>query len=175
MIDGDIALTPPADALTADPALTALWDHLEREREQLTALCAALTAEATALRSMSLDALLAAGRDKALAAEAHAHLATRRLDRLHAVAPVDTLGALAAQLDPDDRQRLDALRAELADLLGRAADQNRWNHTFAETGRALIDGTLRVMQGRVAGPSATYGQRGRIRAGERRSIVDRRA
>lgn len=174
MTDGDTALTPPDETLTADP-LAALYDHLGRERAQLVALCDALAAEAAALRTMSLDALLDAGRQKALAAEAHAHLAARRAARLRAVAPVDTLGALAAQLAPADRPRLDALRAELGDLLGRAADQNRWNHTFAETGRALIDGTLRVMQGRVAGPSATYGQRGRIRAGERRPLLDRRA
>lgn len=173
-MNGDTRLTTGDGALTA--AFDALLDALDDERCHLEALCAALEDEGRALRSLSLDALIDAGRHKARAADAQAHLAARRLDRLHAVDPaIETLGALAARLAPPDRARLDTRRDALRALLDRAAAQNRDNHVFAETGRALIDGTLRVIRGRAAGASATYGNTGRIRAGERRAVVDRRA
>jgi len=162
--------------MTGETALDALFAHLATERDHLIALGAALDDEAAALRQLELDPLLDAGRRKAAAAEAHAHIARDRLDRLRAVDPdCDTLGALSARLDPADRDRLDGVRADMAGLLEAAARQNAWNHTFAESGRALIEGTMRVMRGRAAGASAPYGKRGRIQAGERRGRVDRRA
>lgn len=162
--------------MTGENALTTLFDHLDRERTHLLALNEVLIDEAEALRRMALDDLLEAGRRKALIAEEQAHIARRRLEHLHAVDPgIETLGALAERLGDEDRTRLDVLRADLADLLERAAAQNQWNHTFAETGRALVEGTLRVIRGRAAGASATYGGNGRIRTGEPRSRVDRRA
>lgn len=162
--------------MTGENALIALFAHLDAERDHLIALGAALDDEAQALRQLALDDLLAAGRAKAAAAEAHTHIARDRLARLHAVDPdCDTLGALSVRLAPADREALDARRLELAGLLDAAAHQNAWNHTFAETGKALVEGTLRVMRGRAAGASATYGKGGRIRAGERRARVDRRA
>lgn len=162
--------------MTGEDALIALFAHLDAERDHLIALGAALEDEARALRQLALDDLIAAGRAKAAAAEAHAHIARDRLRRLHAVDPdCERLGQLAERLDGEDREALDTRRAELAGLLEAAAHQNAWNHTFAESGRALVDGTMRVMRGRAAGASATYGKGGRIRAGERRSRVDRRA
>lgn len=173
-MNGDTRLTTGDGNLT--PALDALLDALDDERRHLEALCAALEDEGRALRTLSLDELIDAGRRKARAADEQAHLAARRLARLHAVDPTaTTLGALAARLAPPDRDRLDAHRDTLRALLDRAAAQNHDNHAFAETGRALIDGTLRVLRGRAAGASATYGNTGRIRAGERRAVVDRRA
>lgn len=162
--------------MTGETALDALFAHLDVERDHLIALGDAFADEAQALRQLALDALLDAGRRKAAAAEAHTHIARDRLARLHAVdAGCDTLGALSARLEPDDRARLDGVRAELAELLQAAATQNAWNHTFAESGKALIEGTMRVMRGRAAGPSATYGKGGRIVTGERRARLDRRA
>lgn len=162
--------------MSGETAFDALIGHLVAERDHLIALGDALAAEASALRAMALDPLLDAGRQKARAAEAHTHLARRRAERLRAVDPTcETLGALSERLDADDRARLDALRAELAGLLDAAAQQNAWNHTFAETGKALVEGTLRVIRGRAAGASGTYGKGGRIRAGQRALRVDRRA
>lgn len=160
----------------APTPLDALLAHLAIERDHLIALVTALDDEAQALRQLALNDLLDAGRRKAAAAEAHTHIARDRLERLHAVDPTcDTLGALSERLDSADRERLDATRIELAGLLDSAADKNAWNHTFAESGKALIEGTLRVMRGRAAGASATYGKGGRIVTGERRARLDRRA
>lgn len=162
--------------MTGETALEALFAHLATERDHLIALGEALDAEAQALRQLTLDALLDAGRRKAAAAEAHTHIARDRLALMHAVDPeCDTLGALSARLGADARARLDGVRTELARLLESAAEKNAWNHAFAESGKALIQGTLRVMRGRAAGSSATYGKQGRIVAGERRGRVDRRA
>lgn len=170
----DGALTPAAPP--ADTPLAALLAALDDERRHLEALCLALEDEGQALRTLTLDALLDAGRRKARAADEQAHLARRRLARLHAIDPaLTTLGALAERLAPADREALETRRDALRGLLDRAAAQNRDNHVFAETGRALIDGTLRVFRGRAAGASATYGKSGRIRAGERRAVIDWRA
>lgn len=170
---GDGALTLPAPLPAPLPALLTALDD---ERRHLEALCVALEDEGAALRTLALDELIDAGRRKARAADEQAHLARRRLAALHAIDPaLTTLGALAARLDPADRTRLDERRDALRALLDRAAAQNHYNHTFAETGRALIDGTLRVFRGRAAGASATYGKSGRIRQGERRAVIDRRA
>ncbi len=164
------------ETASAQTPLDVLIAHLGVERDHLIALGAALDDEATALRQLSLDALLDAGRRKAAAAEAHTHIARDRLARLHAVDPeCETLGALSKRLAEVDRDRLDAMRGELIALLESAAEKNAWNHAFAESGKALIGGTLRVMRGRAAGASATYGNRGRIQTGERRGRVDRRA
>lgn len=174
----DTRLTTSDGALTPAPAapLDALLAALDDERRHLEALCLALEDEGQALRTLTLDALLDAGRRKARAADEQAHLARRRLARLHAIDPaLTTLGALAERLAPADREALDARRDALRVLLDRAAAQNRDNHVFAETGRALIDGTLRVFRGRAAGASATYGKSGQIHQGERRAVIDRRA
>lgn len=161
--------------MNATDALTALFDHLEAERGHLIELCAALEDEARALRGMALDDLIATGRRKQRIGEAHAHLARDRRARIEAVVPdASGLSALIDALPAPDGERLGALRDTLQALLVQATRQNAWNRTFSETGKALIDATLRVVGARTAGPSATYGGNGRVAAGERRTRIDRR-
>lgn len=161
--------------MNATDALTALFDHLEAERGHLVELCAVLEDEAKALQGMALDDLIALGRRKQRIGEAHAHLARKRGARMEAVAPgAGGLSALIETLPAPDGVRLGALRDTLQGLLEQATRQNAWNRTFSETGKALIDATLRVLGARHAGPSATYGGNGRVAVGERRTRIDRR-
>ncbi|MCA9540507.1 MAG: flagellar protein FlgN [Myxococcales bacterium] len=148
--------------------------HLDAERDRLQTLCTVLDEESAALRRMALDDIIDIAQRKQGLLEAHQVLAQARSARLAAIG-AQSLDECVARCSPAQAVRLAELRTSMAELARHATERNAWNHAFAESGRALVEGALRVVRRLHAGSSATYAANGQVTAGERRTRVDRRA
>jgi flagellar biosynthesis/type III secretory pathway chaperone len=167
--------TATAGAPDARPPIERLCAHLDAEVAALEALDALLRDEASALRRMDADGVLAITDQKVRLLERHQLLAAERMAVLQAVAPeARTVGQARAQVDAAGSAALAERQERLRALTAAIGDQQRLNTVFARAARELVQGRLKVVERAHAGARTVYGADARIQTGVPRRGVDRR-
>ena len=153
--------------MTRNDALRELFAHLGEERRLLESLVELLEDEARALCAMDLDALSGLAARKQALVDTQAWVTSQRTQKLAAFgddAPT-TLSELMPTLDEEQAAEMDTLRQAMRNAAGRAAEVNRQNELFAQSGLQLVSGVLRIVSRAHAGNSGTYAADGHYRVG----------